>query len=78
MMSNFEIKKLTVKNYMVALLALFLFSIAVIVSLVAIPYLLFLILKIVFIAVEFSILFVIFFWLIVVILLWIIKLTKLM
>lgn len=77
-MSNFEIKKLTVKNYMVALLALFLFSIAVIVSLVAIPYLLFLILKIVFIAVEFSILFVIFFWLIVVILLWIIKLTKLM
>ncbi len=77
-MSNFEIKKLTVKNYIVALLALFLFSIAVIVSLVAIPYLLFLILKIVFIAVEFSILFVIFFWLIVVILLWIIKLTKLM
>ncbi|WP_297888548.1 hypothetical protein [Sulfurihydrogenibium sp.] len=78
MINSFEPKKLTFKNYFLAVVVLFLFGIAILVSLVAIPYLLFLILKIIFISIEFTILFILVFWLMVVILLWIIKLSKLM
>ena len=74
---NYE-KNLTIKNYLIALLVLFLFGIAVIVTIVAVPYLIFLLLKIIFIGLQFTVLFVIFFWIILVILLWIAKLSKLM
>jgi len=63
-MSEFTAKKLTLKNYLIAFFVFILTAIVFVVSIVAIPYLLFLMLKILFLSLEFTVLFVVFFWIV--------------
>jgi|GEM_PF-2040429 len=63
-MSEFTAKKLTLKNYLIAFFVFILTAIVFVISIVAIPYLLFLILKIFFLSLEFTVLFVVFFWIV--------------
>jgi len=63
-MSEFTTKKLTLKNYLIAFFVFILTAIVFVVSIVAIPYLLFLMLKIFFLSLEFTVLFVVFFWIV--------------
>lgn len=68
--------EITLKSYLLALFVLFMFGLFVVVLLISIPYLVFLLFKLFFVAAEFSVVFVVVFWLLAVLFLWVVKILS--
>lgn len=69
-------REISLKSYILALITLFMFGLVFVVFLIAIPYLVYLLFKLFFIALDFSISFVVVFWTVFIISAWVFKILS--